>query len=138
MTFGKPRKNLGSKGQENVYELLRFCPKLDTTVIGGASRLLKHFIKTMQPKEIISYSDRRWSDGNLYRKLGFELDHISQPNYFYVVNGKRKNRFALRKDVLVRDYGCDPTMSEREFTKTKGWYRIYDCGTMDWKLKISH
>jgi hypothetical protein len=136
MTFGKLRKNTGNNGKDGSFELLRFCNKLETTVVGGASRLLKHFIEINHPDEIVSYSDRRWSDGSMYRTLGFTLDHTSKPNYFYVVNGKRENRFAYRKDILVEKYGCDPDMSEKLFMETKGWYRIYDCGTMVWKKKL--
>ena len=54
MTFGGLRKSMGSKSKEGSYELLRFCNKLDTTVIGGANKLLKHFIKIFHPTEIIS------------------------------------------------------------------------------------
>ena len=45
MTFGNMRKSLGSKTKNECYELLRFCNKLNTSVIGGASKLFKHFIK---------------------------------------------------------------------------------------------
>ena len=50
MTFGSKRKNLGSKSEDESYELLRFCNKLNTTVVGGASRLMNYFIKTHNPK----------------------------------------------------------------------------------------
>ena len=85
MTFGKLRKNLNGNGTQDEFELLRFCNKMNTSVVGGASRLLKHFIKTLHPKTIISYADRRWSDGHLYETLGFEHTHDSKPSYFYVV-----------------------------------------------------
>ena len=44
MTFGALRKNLGQKSEDGSYELLRFCNKLNTNVVGGASKLFKHFI----------------------------------------------------------------------------------------------
>lgn len=128
MTFGNLRKPLGNVKQEGSYELLRFCNKLDTTVVGGASRLLSYFIKTVRPQTIISYADKRWSVGHLYETLGFRLTHNSQPSYFYIIKGERVNRFSLRKDILVSKYGCPPDMSEHEFCKSKKWYRIYDCG----------
>ena len=79
MTFSIPRF---SKGYD--YELIRYCSLLDITVVGGASKLLKAFIKDMPNKTIISYSDKRWSKGNLYKVLGFILDHTSTPNYRYI------------------------------------------------------
>ena len=133
MSFGKLRKNLGNSDKEGCYELLRFCNKLNTTVVGGASKLLKHFIETNNPNEIISYADRRWSNGNLYEKLGFKLDHITQPNYYYLVGGKRKNRFSFRKNVLVEKYNCPTNMSEHDFCLSQHWYRIYDCGNLCYK-----
>jgi len=128
MTFGGLRKNLGSVALEGEYELLRFCNKLNTTVIGSASRLFKHFIKTKNPERIISYADRRWSQGNLYEKLGFNFLRNSAINYFYIFGQTRKNRFNFRKDILISEYGCKPEDTEHNFCFNQGWYRIYDCG----------
>lgn len=134
MTFGSKRRNLGSKNEKDSYELLRFCNKLNTTVVGGASKLLKHFIKEHNPNEIISYCDRRWSIGRMYEKLGFTLDHISQPNYFYVIGEKRENRFKYRKSELIKQ-GFDKDKTEHEIMLERGIYRIYDCGTKVYKWK---
>ena len=130
MTFGQLRKNLGGKPTLGSYELLRFCNKLNTNIIGGASKLFKYFLKEMLPNEITSYADIRWSDGNLYKTLGFEYVHSSSPNYFYIINECRKNRFGFRKDILISKYGCPKEMSEHEFCYSNQWYRIYDCGSM--------
>ena len=132
MTFGLPRINLGGKKEEGSYELVRFCNKLNMNVIGGASKLFKHFIEMNNPTEIVSYSDKRWSLGNLYQVLGFEHTHDSKPNYFYVYNMDRLNRFRFRKSVLVNE-GFDKDKSEHEIMLDRGIYRIYDCGTMVWK-----
>lgn len=134
MTFGKTRKNLGSKNLNDSYELIRFCNKLNTNVIGGASKLLKHFIKEISPKKLISYADRRWSNGNLYSSIGFQHIHNSRPNYFYVIGHNRKNRFSFRKDLLIKQ-GFDPNKSEHQIMLDRGIYRIYDCGTMLFEYK---
>jgi len=135
MTFGHLRKNLGSNGNENEYELLRFCNKLDTTVVGGASKLLKYFTDRLKPERIISYADKRWSNGNLYRQLGFTHIKDSKPGYFYVIGQKRENRFKYRKDVLVKE-GFDKNKSEYEIMIGRGIYRIYDCGMMVFEKKF--
>ena len=118
--------------------MLRFCNILNTTVIGGASKLLKYFIKTYHPKQIISYADRRWSNGNLYEKLGFKFCYNTKPNYFYIksTGGKRINRFSLRKDVLVRKYNCPIEKTEHEFCNELGYYRVYDCGSKKYSLDL--
>ena len=131
MTFGKSRHFIGNGQTE--YELLRFCNKINTNVNGGASKLFKYFVKKYNPTSVISYADRRWSNGNLYNKLGFEFLHNSKPNYYYIIGTIRKNRFNFRKSILVKKYNCPSEMSEREFCKKQKWYRIYDCGTMVFK-----
>ena len=135
MTFGSLRKSMGNKSNEDTYELFRFCNKLYTNVIGGADKLLKHFIKTYKPKEIISYADRRWSQGDLYEKLGFDFIHNSKPNYWYINKGKREYRFKYRKDILVKE-GYDKNKTEHEIMKERGFNRIYDCGNKKYTLKI--
>lgn len=126
MSFGEQRINLGGKKRDGHYELVRFCNKLNTIVIGGASKLFKSFIRDFNPIEIVSYSDKRWSTGNLYEVLGFKHDHDSKPNYFYVVNDHRENRFKYRKDKLLKE-GFDGK-TEHEIMLKRGIFRIYDCG----------
>jgi hypothetical protein len=136
MTFGKKRLALGNKiKNDNEYELLRFCNKLNTSVVGGASKLLKYFIQTYKPTEILSYADKRWSNGNLYKKLGFVEVKSTSPNYFYIVNKKRKHRFEFRKDILVKN-GFDSTKTEFQIMEERGIPRIYDVGNFVFKLNF--
>jgi hypothetical protein len=132
MTFGNLRKPLGYKFVEKSYEMLRFCNKLNTNVVGGASKLFKYFIEHYNPKEVISYADRSWSQGNLYKKLGFMLECKTKPNYYYVVDGVRKYRFGFRKDKLVKE-GYDPNKTEKDIMLEKNIYRIYDSGHLKYK-----
>ena len=130
MTFGKKRKSLGNVTNNlNHYELIRFCNKLNTSVIGGASKLLNHFIKMYNPTEIISYADKRWSNGDLYKKLGFNEIRHSNPNYFYIINKKRYNRFKFRKDRLVNE-GFNKNKTEFQIMEERGIPIIYDSGNI--------
>ncbi|MBR4315953.1 MAG: hypothetical protein IKP65_03150, partial [Alphaproteobacteria bacterium] len=54
------------------YELIRFASKIGYQVIGGASKLLSYFRKQYKGS-IISYADRRYSNGKLYEAIGFKL-----------------------------------------------------------------
>jgi len=133
MTFGKPRRNLGNRSNnQHEYELLRFCNKINTTVIGGASKLFKYFVKKYSPTNIISFCDRRYGSGNLYKILGFQFEYNTPPNYFYVKGNKKYNRFSFRKDVLV-SRGCEKQKTEACIMKELGYNRIYDCGSMKFK-----
>ena len=129
MGLGSLRRSLGYKSKKGYYELLRFCNKLDTSVVGGASKLFKHFIKKYNPKEVISYADRSWSKGDLYQKLGFNFVNKTKPNYYYIINKVRLNRYNFRKDRLVKE-GFDPNKTEKEIMISRGVYRIYDSGSL--------
>jgi hypothetical protein len=135
MTFGSLRKNMNSKSKEGSYELLRFCNKLDVVVIGGASRLFKFFIENYKPVEIISYSDYSRSVGNLYTKLGFSFDKLSDIGYYWFLEFKREYRFNFRKDVLVKQ-GYDFLKTEVEIMHERGYRRIFDCGMQKWIYNI--
>lgn len=132
MVFNRPRIGIGKK--YNGYELSRFCNKLNTNVVGGASKLFNYFIKNYEFDEIVSYADLSWSNGDLYKKLGFKSNKQNRPNYSYVIGKNRKHRFNFRKAVLI-DQGYDPTMSESEIMKMRNIYKIYDCGTLTFKYK---
>lgn len=137
MTFGPLRKNLGQKSREKCWELLRFCTGRGTSVIGGASRLFRHFLKEKDPDFVVSYADKCWSTkDNIYGELGMEYVHESKPSYFYIVGGARKGRFGYRKDVLVK-MGFDARMSEHEICKSNGVWRIYDCGAIKYAYEKS-
>lgn len=131
MTFSKPRFRKG--GPE--WELVRFCNKLGYHVPGGASKLLRHFERKTNPKSILSYADRRWSTGKMYRKLGFELVSKSKPNYWYFKTGTNCldliNRVSCQKHRLekfLKEF--NPEMSESENMRANGYDRIFDCGNL--------
>jgi len=109
------------------YELIRFCNKLDTSVVGGASKLLKYFIKNYKPKEIISYADRRWSNGGVYHNLGFKFKHNSKPNWFILEKNRRYHRLKYQKHKLV-ERGYDVNKTAHQICLDDKLYRIYDCG----------
>jgi hypothetical protein len=131
ISFGNLRKVMGYKTKENTYEMLRYCNKLNSNVIGGLSKLFKHFIKTEKPNQIITYSDNRYFLGNSYEKLGFKFINVTKPNYSYVLNHKRYHRFKFRKDRLIKD-GFDPNKTENEIMSERGYNRIWDCGNKKW------
>jgi hypothetical protein len=133
MTFGTLRRALGQRTIEGSYELIRFCNKINTTVVGGASKLFKYFLERFKPKEVISYSDYSRSTGDMYQKLGFKLKHNSKPNYYYIIDGVRKHRFGFKKDKLVKQ-GFDHKKTEIKIMNERGYYRIFDCGMQKWIL----
>jgi hypothetical protein len=125
MTFSKSRWN-----KDADFELTRFSTKCGYRVIAGASRLFKTFIRR-QPSTVVSYADRTYSDGNLYKKLGFKLLGKTQPNYKYLVGGKLISRYQYQKKKLTfKLQNYDPLLSEEENMKKNGYYRLYDSGNL--------
>jgi len=132
MTFSKGNISKGSKAKDGIWELNRFCSNYNYHIPGIASKLLTYFKRNYTWKEIFSYADRRWSQGKLYYMLGFELEKITKPNYWYVKSLKRIHRFNLRKQ---KDEPND--ISESELRQEQGYKRIYDCGHLKFKLENS-
>jgi hypothetical protein len=122
MTFGK-RPILNS----SEYELIRFCNKLNISVVGAASKLFTHFIKNYNPSNIISYADRSWSQGLLYENLGFEFVKNTTPNWFVVNKGKKENRIKYQKHKLI-EMGGDINKTATEIMLEMGLSRIFDSG----------
>ncbi len=127
MTFGKSRYN-----KKYQYELIRFCNKINTLVIGGASKIFKYFIRNYNPQSLISYADLRYSNGALYEKLGFNKLKNSSPNYFYFkINNASKlmSRVQFQKHKLQDKLEIfDPELTEYQNMLNNGYDRIWDCG----------
>ena len=122
MTFSKRPDHSMYAG---IWELSRFCSKVNYAVIGGASKLLNYFERSYEWNEICSYVDRRWYISNFYDKLGFELDSYIKPIYWYLDGGKRIHRFALKK---VSKDPMDQTKSKT--FKLQKLNKIWDCGQL--------
>jgi len=129
MTFSYGNISKGSKKINNVFELNRFCLNYNYHVIGIASKFLEFFKKNYLWEQIYSYCDRRWSLGKVYHKIGFNLDSITKPNYWYILNNKRIHRFNLRKKP------DEPkNIPEWILRSNEGYYRIWDCGNLKFTL----
>jgi hypothetical protein len=131
MTFAKPRLFMNMKNKkEGGWELSRFATIPDTYTPGLASKMLKHFENNYEWESIYSYADRRWSQGNLYQKIGFKFDSETNPNYFYFQPNVRirKHRYTFRKTELKNFPNYSAEKTEHEIMNESGWLRIYDCG----------
>lgn len=80
------RNSIGTSSEDlsSCYELVKFCNLLDTSVVGGASKLFKHFVNQYRPTQICSFSDRAHTSGKLYSLLGFHEVRRSEPGYVWV------------------------------------------------------
>jgi len=122
MTFNKNYKH------NDKYEINRFCNKLNIQVIDGANKLLGYFIETYKPKLIITLVDRRYSQGNLYKQLGFKFIENTKPDYWYFEKHsyKKYHKHDFKKDKLIN--------KNIKIRNNKNYLRVYDCGSMKFEM----
>lgn len=130
MTFGYRYTN-----GKREFELIRFCNKINTNVVGASSKIFKHLLKIVNVDNIISYSDISMFGGLMYGILGFKEISTSDPNYFWVVDGVRKHRFNYNKQNLGKQ-GFDISKTEVEIMHNRGYYRIWGCGQKKWIYNV--
>ena len=135
MAFKKESKT------SNKWELTRFATDINNQCVGVGGKLFKYFVRKYKPIEIKSFADRRWcvTENSIYDKLGFKLDGILKPDYYYT-NGNVKliHKFNFRKQILHKKYGLPLTMTENEMTEQMGYYKIWNCGLFKyiWKKTV--
>ena len=136
MTFGKSRFD---KNME--YELLRFCNLKYHNVRGAASKLMSAFEKYYNPDSIVSYANRDWSMGNLYRAIGFVYSHIAEPNYIYtdfnfnIIKRQQVQKHKLKNFLESRNQVFVENLSERDNMINNGYRIYYDTGNLVYHKK---
>lgn len=110
------------KKYKDYLEIARFASKPFYSVAGGFSRLLKK----VEEKAILdgfggilSYCDRRYGEGNVYLKSGFELIGNTSIDYWYTNGKTRHNRFKFR---------AQKDKPEKQVAKENGVYKVFGCG----------
>lgn len=145
MTFNKLRKTIGESNRtdtSSTVELSRFCNLLNTSVVGGASKLFKYYAQHTDVKKIISFSDVAHTRGNLYSTLGFVQTSESGPGYTWVslADDSYINRVSCQKSNL-RNLFHDNTIdvehkTEREVMMEHGYAQVFDSGTIRWEYNL--
>lgn len=110
-----------TKKQDKNYEISRFCNIINTSVIGGFSRLLSHFINDSDVDCITTFIDRRYGIGLYLENLDF----------------KRKSCNASFKWTNTKE-----TFHRLRFPGNSGYdnglMKIWDCGQLRYDKKIQH
>lgn len=130
MTFVKSRFD-----KKIQYEMYRYSNKLNTIILGGASKLFNRFIIDHSPESVVSYSDKRYFDGIVYQNLGFNFVTNTPPNYWYIRPDYKSlyNRMSFQKHKLsniLKKY--DDDLTEWKNMMQNGYDRIWDCGNGKW------
>jgi very-short-patch-repair endonuclease len=106
--------------QEGLH-ISRFCTKLNTSVTGGFSKLLKYCINSRGAKKVISFVDLRYGNGKSLENLGFkkETEYLSF-KWCDIRRNKTFHRMAFPGNLGY----------------SQGLYKIWDCGQAKFTLDI--
>ena len=100
--------------QNNHWELVNYCSKLNHLIVGGASKLFSYFINHYNAESVITYVDKRWSSGNMFSLMGFDKNKDIGIDYWYIdiKHGKRIERCTNIQTIDENSYRL----------------KIWDCG----------
>lgn len=133
MSFSNLRFGVPKLG---YYELYRYCVKSGYTILGGAEKLFKHFIKSVDYENIICYSYNDYFDGSIYKRLGFNFDGYTTLSYYWYLGGKEFPRGSCQPKKLKELY---PELYEKaegskeDYIMAKlGARKVYRCGNTKW------
>lgn len=82
--FSSGRKWVKGDRAIRSYEWVRYASLPDVRVTGGMGKVLKAFIRDVNPDDIMSYADLEWTDGQTYTQLGFREDGFRAPVTFRI------------------------------------------------------
>lgn len=84
--FCSPRTS--RKKREYSTELLRLAFKGDIRIVGGASKLIKNYIRMYSPSDIFTYQDTTGENTDVYLKSGFDFIASENAKEYLVAPGK--------------------------------------------------
>ncbi|MFA5626223.1 MAG: DUF723 domain-containing protein [Thiohalomonadaceae bacterium] len=110
--------------------LQRFCSLKFTNVVGGFSKLLKSFNRD----HVVTYSDNRYSLGNVYNGHGFRKVRETRSRLFITNNTDIFGRRRFQRRYLVNFPGYSEEKTAEEILNENGLHYIYGPGTRKWEL----
>lgn len=120
------------------FELTRMCSKSKTTVVGGASKLIKYFIKEYKPSSLLSYAQKDYSNGGVYEAIGFTKVSDTPPSYFYSNGLKMYSRYQCQKHMISKTFKhFSPELTEVQNMEKNNYFRVFDCGTSKYMISCN-
>lgn len=140
--LGERLVSLASFSSRNdEWTMTRYCLGDGVSVVGGFQKLLSAF-RTSHPevKSLVTFSDKRWSRGEIYLRNGFTKIRDVPPSYWYFKEnglGEIFHKSNFRKAKIVNKYGpLLPNETEWEAMVRNRYDRIWDCGLIKWELVL--
>jgi hypothetical protein len=127
-----------NNGHLKFLEIARFATDYNYYIHGGLGRILK----SLGDKTILSYSNNRIGNGEIYKSLGFKeiTDKKVKPSYWYtdLKNKKFRTSFQrIRNPEILSSYPTEEKQAlagllSKPFNHNKKIYKIYDYSHKKW------
>lgn len=118
---------------DGTIVLNRLCFKPNVTIVGFLSKVSK-LASSFFKKDIFTWADRRFSEGNGYKKSGWELVNYLEPDYFYTDKlGTYMSKQSRQKKIVNTPEG----MTELQHAIIDGKVRVWDCGKIKFVYKYN-
>lgn len=130
--------------EENRINLNRLAFPLGLTVVGGSQKLFKNALEGLPTGfDVVTFSDNQYSDGGIYRTLGFEFETNLKPSYEWYHKGRLLNKRRCRKNDGSIKGLIGEDLYNHEETEHQNMFRagarcLYDAGYQRWIFKRVH
>jgi hypothetical protein len=135
MSLGRHSRQISN----NRIVLDRFCIANGVHVQGGATKLFSRCIewaKSRKYDEIISFSDNRITDGQVYKIMGFFLEKNHKSDYCYVDSNNPHHRLS-KQSQKKSSSKCPEGMTEFDWANVRGLKKLWDKGKKRWVYHLN-
>ncbi len=116
----------------------RLCFRAGYHVSGGSEKLLKvakEWAKQQGHDSIVTFSDRRYTSGDVYQRLNFVQDRSYDCDYSYVLKTDPSVYYS-KQSQSKKASKCPDGFTEWQWATERGLQRIWDCGKDRWTLRF--
>lgn len=107
------------------YEWIRYASLPNLRVSGGMGKMLKAFIEDVKPDDIMSYADLEWSNGEVYKDLGFKREEDKKPILF-IISPKTWERTPIARIKTIASENIVEPLFYKNFGSAKYRLKIKD------------
>ncbi|TXH10125.1 MAG: hypothetical protein E6R04_06170 [Spirochaetes bacterium] len=130
---GKLVALVGLKSHGGDVHIVRYATSV--SVPGGFGKLVAYVEREIlyeSASRLVTFADLRWSNGDLYRSVGFDGGGILAPDYGYSYRRGLHHKFLFRKARFRNDPALkfEEGLTERELATLNNIPRVYDAGKL--------
>lgn len=133
-------------GKAGAFEAKRLATKHGWVVVGGVSKVTKHFINEVKPSSITAFSDLNlsWPSYDVSFN-GFTRERVNRPQKCWskgdqmILDKSAARQSADRLLKIANDSKTSPypeDLSNEDVFLAEGWLPVYDCGMIKDTLTI--